>query len=534
ISAVLKPVQDSLRGMLGQLPPPYNKMATDMLDTPFGLGIFVAVIIAVLVLLIVTVRALRNRPPKVKKAPKIIIGSNEHSAGIQAETTRITVQKESLGERLKKAFAPFTGMLERKPKALAAPAEEEAEETLVQYEAEAAEEELAAAAQEAAVEAKSKTKAQKPAAAAMDHSETVMLKAPPKAAPAPAPAAAEPQEEVSDDTTAEADVYLAYGLFDQAEELLKQGLANNPDAVHYRGKLLETYFAAGKKDEFERLAADLRKSTGNKPSRIWDKAVAMGKEIAPDNPLFSGADTALKVSDFAPAKLETADLDLGEAGGATTPDVDFGEDAATASALDLDISNSFDKTMVSLDSTMIVDETSLEPASKDVTDSELNINFDADELGLGGELETDDSTIIAEPEATMAIDIGFDVDNVDGITDVDGGLAASGTFDAKPSAGDDLIAELSSDDSELNLEAASVDTEFDLPEEDDTIIDAGDDTFSGDSASDADEVSTKLDLAKAYMDMGDYDGASSTLEEVLAEGSDKQKREAEELLDQIN
>jgi pilus assembly protein FimV len=176
---------------------------------------------------------------------------------------------------------------------------------------------------------------------------------------------------------------------------------------------------------------------------------------------------------------------------------------------------------------MIVDETSLDAMQpkrkKDVTDSELNINFDADELGLGADVELE----AAEPpaEATMAMDIALDIDNLDGITDVDNNSGAS--------AADDLIAELGGDDSELSLDESASDTEFDLPEDDDTIIDAGDDTMSGDSGTE-DEVSTKLDLARAYMDMGDYDGASSTLEEVLSEGNDKQKREAEELLDQIN
>ena len=44
-----------------------------------------------------------------------------------------------------------------------------------------------------------------------------------------------------------------------------------------------------------------------------------------------------------------------------------------------------------------------------------------------------------------------------------------------------------------------------------------------------DEVSTKLDLARAYIDMGDPDGARSILEEVLEEGDDTQKNEAEGL-----
>ncbi|HEX5034525.1 MAG TPA: hypothetical protein VFW62_08605, partial [bacterium] len=507
-------------------------MADDLLASPAGLGIVFGALLLVLALIITLIRSAGKvkdrtkvkKPQKVKPA-KVITSPDLTSSAEQVETAKFTAKKPAgpgLGERLKKAFAPFAAMFAKKPKAKAKPISDEDEAV----ENEAAAEDLASAVKEAAVEVKSKAKPQKAAPSAAEQGETVKVKSAPAVKSAP-PSAPEPEEEISDDTTAEADVYLAYGLFDQAEELLKHALAGNPGATHYRGTLLETYFAAGKKGEFEQLAAELHKSIGNRPSRIWDKAVAMGKEMAPSNPLFSGAaDTGLKASDFAPAKPATADLDLGEAGGATTPDIDFGEEGATETALDLDISGAFDRTviaddktmiaddstmiaddstMIADDSTMIVDETSLDsPKARDVTDSELNINFDADELGLGSELEDADNSAPA-PESTMAMDIALDIDNIEGITDVD---SSSGSINK--SAGDDLIAELGgADDSELSLVDAS-DTEFDLPEDDDTLIDAGDDTFSGDSGSGAseDEVSTKLDLAKAYMDMGDYDGAS--------------------------
>ncbi|NNL11481.1 MAG: tetratricopeptide repeat protein, partial [Pseudomonadales bacterium] len=45
-----------------------------------------------------------------------------------------------------------------------------------------------------------------------------------------------------------------------------------------------------------------------------------------------------------------------------------------------------------------------------------------------------------------------------------------------------------------------------------------------------DEVATKLDLARAYIDMGDYDGAREILSEVVEEGSDMQRDEAREML----
>jgi len=48
------------------------------------------------------------------------------------------------------------------------------------------------------------------------------------------------------------------------------------------------------------------------------------------------------------------------------------------------------------------------------------------------------------------------------------------------------------------------------------------------------EVGTKLDLARAYMDMGDPDGARSILEEVMEEGDEAQKGEASQLLEGLN
>jgi pilus assembly protein FimV len=47
------------------------------------------------------------------------------------------------------------------------------------------------------------------------------------------------------------------------------------------------------------------------------------------------------------------------------------------------------------------------------------------------------------------------------------------------------------------------------------------------------EVGTKLDLARAYMDMGDPEGARSILSEVLSEGSVSQKQEARRLIDTL-
>jgi pilus assembly protein FimV len=84
---------------------------------------------------------------------------------------------------------------------------------------------------------------------------------------------------------------------------------------------------------------------------------------------------------------------------------------------------------------------------------------------------------------------------------------------------------------------AEVDEKPELPESidfnlDDEIIEDEEDASEG-LLNNADEIATKLDLARAYMDMGDPEGARSILDEVLGEGDDNQKREAEEIISQL-
>jgi len=61
---------------------------------------------------------------------------------------------------------------------------------------------------------------------------------------------------------------------------------------------------------------------------------------------------------------------------------------------------------------------------------------------------------------------------------------------------------------------------------------------SGDEAEDGsgghEEIGTKLDLAKAFIEMGDQDGAKDILKEVVDHGDDDQKQEAQGLLQQLD
>ena len=83
---------------------------------------------------------------------------------------------------------------------------------------------------------------------------------------------------------------------------------------------------------------------------------------------------------------------------------------------------------------------------------------------------------------------------------------------------------------DLDLDEATLDTASD-PESDATQLSTESDERN--SAQDLplqEEVDTKLDLARAYFDMGDFDGAREILQEVIEEGADKQQEQAREML----
>lgn len=103
---------------------------------------------------------------------------------------------------------------------------------------------------------------------------------------------------------------------------------------------------------------------------------------------------------------------------------------------------------------------------------------------------------------------------------------------------DDLFAEddkaVAVDDVAETNSAAAYETansglDFEIPDFDPE----NDDDSNLDFLSDNDETATKLDLARAYIDMGDADGAKDILDEILDEGNDQQKQEAESLLARI-
>jgi len=91
------------------------------------------------------------------------------------------------------------------------------------------------------------------------------------------------------DPLAEADFHMAYGLYDQAADLVRIALEREPDRRDLRLKLLEIYFVWGNKEAFLQTAKGLEATRDRAPAGEWDKIVIMGKQICPDEPLFASS-----------------------------------------------------------------------------------------------------------------------------------------------------------------------------------------------------------------------------------------------------
>lgn len=90
------------------------------------------------------------------------------------------------------------------------------------------------------------------------------------------------------DPVAEADVYVAYGREEQAEDILKEALRLQPDRHAVRLKLLEIYSRRGDTASFNAVAQELHDRTGGSGEE-WERAAKLGKSLDPSNPLYAGA-----------------------------------------------------------------------------------------------------------------------------------------------------------------------------------------------------------------------------------------------------
>ncbi|MEM7503902.1 MAG: FimV/HubP family polar landmark protein, partial [Pseudomonadota bacterium] len=130
------------------------------------------------------------------------------------------------------------------------------------------------------------------------------------------------------DPIAEADFHMAYGLYDQAADLVNGALAVDPTRKDLMAKLCEIYFVWGNRDAFIDAAGRLNTTLAGAEDPEWDKIVIMGQQIAGDHELFSGASAA----------GATKAVDLSFEGGTAEVgalDVELGSDVDETGVIDL-------------------------------------------------------------------------------------------------------------------------------------------------------------------------------------------------------
>ena len=179
------------------------------------------------------------------------------------------------------------------------------------------------------------------------------------------------------DPIAEADFHMAYGLYDQAADLINGALEVEADRLDLLTKLCEIYFVWGNRDAFVDAAQRVKQVAGESGTGEWDKIVIMGQQIAADHELFAGA---------------------GVAGATKAVDLSFEADMDEASALDMDFGAASDE-------------------ADDIID--LGASGDDDVIDLGGAAVGGEDIIDlgASADAPAGVDVvDFDFDDAETVT----------------------------------------------------------------------------------------------------------------------
>jgi pilus assembly protein FimV len=398
-----------------------------------------------------------------------------------------------------------------------------------------------------------------------------------------------PSEEV--DPIAEADLFLTFGRDVQAEEVLKEALNSRPGDVPILLKLLTIYSMRKDANAFMTHARQV-KDSGNEAA--WQQAAAMGRELEPGNPFYGGsgeAETTAARTEEAAEPVVDFDLGFGTASSekqkGNALDTMVTDTLATASsaapAEDFMGTIVMQPGSISSESTTILSAEDMKAASAVAMDFDIT-GTNAVAAGKAG------ATGEGKKEAAGADDLIFDVtsthpslssqqpvesvaptvadDLVFDVTSTHPGIPAAEVAAAPTANLDDLIFDVTSTHPGIpstmaqpkESTPATEDTlsfTLDIPEafkagsEEKTAapldiglgdisldlgnLGGGEETAPPSGAKDErwQEVATKLDLAKAYQEMGDAAGAKEILDEVLRDGDEQQRATAQSMLEQL-
>lgn len=374
------------------------------------------------------------------------------------------------------------------------------------------------------------------------------------------------QDDVRTNVLEDVERSIAYGQMAEAVLLLENAIAAEPERIDYRLKQLE--LLSDKDDEVAFFEAE-------KTLRSIDGSEAVQEEVD-----YLRGRLSSPIEEFDLLDEEFADL-LGD---------EFSDGLDFADALDqsgesaenvveqegLDDLDAVLDDIDAADDIPVIDE--VEEAEQQVTaaDSDEGLDFDlADidaELSVASEAEVVDDTELLNSDEGIEFDNDFEVEaaapteesevvEIDTEAGMEFGEASleSGLEDLESILDGGDVGSDEAPDLDFSNQADSFDLDSDdsaqvqieeemIPEMEEAIVEleaepvveaAADEIDLGSLASaeddfdfleGTDECATKLDLARAYIDMEDVEGAKELLQEVVQEGNDAQQAEARELI----
>ncbi|MFT5136365.1 MAG: pilus assembly protein FimV [Arenicella sp.] len=306
------------------------------------------------------------------------------------------------------------------------------------------------------------------------------------------------------DPIAEADVYIAYGRDEQAEEVLLDGVASKPERVDIKQKLLGLYHKNNNVEGFERISEELYSQKNQLTSKVWQAVSLMGKDLAPENPLFDVSSAELLADELPETDLTSATPLIK---GAETS----GKSAETSGAADND------------DGIYQIDQREIAPGvSLAEESSSINLVNFYDGRSEISELDDIEISDLDLGSGNLSDDDSF-LNDADGSLNADGSVNADGSLNAEIYASIDINTESTDGDASLSDDEASATKSFEDSKavEFEPVPSGSDQQTSQDMSDleiddDYDEAQTQYELAKVFVDLGDEDGARKILNDLVA------------------
>lgn len=311
------------------------------------------------------------------------------------------------------------------------------------------------------------------------------------------------------DPVAEAEVYIAYGREAQAEEILREALQRDSQRPDVATKLAEIAATQGKRDSFDKLATDI--VAMDRTGEYKQKLAAIATTHFPGHPLTGGSNTvatppvapAVAAVAVIPAAMGYASLDTPTALGSASAPISAAPPSSSSGSLDFVLDGM----------TIAKPGTPTPPPMQPAAPPAL--------LFTAPPAVVVASSLPASPSGRKSLE--------DDLAELEASLKKATTAGQLSESGMDFTDFSTATPTNLGTVGPSM-----RPEMLDLSFDAGRQGFVDPTPSILDgqwhDASTKLDLARAYEEMGDREGAREILREVIHDGDEVQIAEAKAML----